>query len=305
MKNCAALLLLVLAPWLCRADDTNSPAQRLETLQTLAATLHYQKGNISLKNGLATITLPDNFRYLSPDDSEIVLRQMWGDPKGPKTLGMIVPAEGSVLDSGSWAVVVTYDDGGYVKDSDAEKIDYTQLLKEMKEATRAASKEREKEGYRSIDLVGWATPPHYDQATHKMYWAKEIRFGDSPENTLNYNIRVLGRGGVLVLNAVASMSSLAEIEERVPALVRMADFNPGQRYTDFNRSTDKVAAYGLAALVAGGIAAKAGLFKVLWVGLLAFKKLIIVGVIAIAGFVRKLLGRKPPPPTAPTTEPAA
>jgi uncharacterized membrane-anchored protein len=301
MKNCAALLLLVLAPWLCLADDTNSPAKRLETLQTLAATLHYQKGNISLKNGLATITLPDNFRYLSPDDSEIVLRQLWGNPNGPKTLGMIVPSEGSVLDSDSWAVVVTYDDDGYVKDSDAEKIDYTQLLKEMQESTRAASKEREKAGYRSIDLVGWATPPHYDQATHKMYWAKEIRFGGSRQTTLNYNIRVLGRGGVLVLNAVAPMSSLPEIEERVPALVRMADFNPGQRYTDFNHSTDKVAAYGLAALVAGGIAAKAGLFKVLWVGLLAFKKLIIIGCIAIASFVRKLLGRKPPPPTAPTT----
>jgi len=295
MKNCAALLLLT--PWLCLADDTNNPAKQLETLQTLAASLHYQKGNISLKNGLATITLPENFRYLSTDDSEIVLRQLWGNPKGPKTLGMIVPSEGSVLDSDSWAVVVTYDGDGYVKDSDAEKIDYTQLLKEMQEATRTASKEREKEGYRSIDLVGWATPPHYDQATHKMYWAKEIRFGGSPQNTLNYNIRVLGRGGVLVLNAVAPIASLPEIEERVPALVRMADFNPGQRYTDFNQSTDKVAAYGLAALVAGGIAAKAGLFKVLWVGLLAFKKLIIVGFVAIAGFVKKLFGRKPPTPT--------
>ena len=138
-----------------------------------------------------------------------------------------------------------------------------------------------------------------------MYWAKEIRFGGAPVTTLNYNIRVLGRGGVLVLNAVAPMSSLPEIEEQVPALVRMADFDSGKRYADFNGSTDKVAAYGLAALVAGGIAAKAGLFKLLWVGLLAFKKLIIVGLIAVSGFFKKMFGRKQPPPAPPTTAPTA
>ena len=106
------------------------------------------------------------------------------------------------------------------------------------------------------------------------------------------------RPSVLVLNAVAPMASLADIEEQVPALVQMDDFNAGQRYADFNKGTAKVAAYGLAALVAGGIAAKAGLFKVLWVGLLAFKKFVIIGFIAAAGFIKKLFGRKPPAPAA-------
>ncbi len=301
-------LLLFMTPWLCLADDPPTKAQRLETLQTLAASLHYQQGNIPLKTSLATLTLPGNFRYLSPDDTDTVLHKLWGNPQGPKTLGMIVPSEQSVLDPQAWAVVVTYTDDGYVKDSDAGKIDYTKLLKEMQEGTREASKEREKAGYPSIELVGWATPPHYDKETHKMYWAKEIRFGGTPANTLNYNIRVLGRGGVLVLNAVAPMSSLSDIEEQVPALVKMADFDSGKRYADFNGSTDKVAAYGLAALVAGGIAAKAGLFKVLWVGLLALKKFIIIGFIAMAGFIKKLFGRNQPPPAPPappTTAPTA
>jgi uncharacterized membrane-anchored protein len=299
MKKCVLLLLLLLLPWLCVADDPATAAQRLETLQALAATLHYQQGNISLKNGLATITLPGNFRYLSPDDADTVLHKLWGNPQGLKTLGMIVPSEQSVLSPEAWAVVITYAGDGYIKDSDAGKIDYAKLLKEMQESTRKASQEREKAGYKSVELVGWATPPHYDKETHKMYWAKEIQFGGAPATTLNYNIRVLGRGGVLVLNAVAPMASLPEIEEQVPALVRMADFNSGQRYADFNGSTDKVAAYGLAALVAGGIAAKAGLFKLLWVGLLAFKKLIIIGFIAVTGFVKKMFGRKQPPPAPP------
>jgi uncharacterized membrane-anchored protein len=297
MKKYAVLLLLT--PWLCRADEPPGKAKQLETLQALASTIQYQKGDISLKNGLATVTLPENFRYLSPDDTDTVLHKLWGNPQGLKTQGMIVPAERSVLSQDSWAVVISYDDDGYVKDSDAGKINYAKLLEEMQAAAREASAEREKKSYPSIELVGWATPPHYDPATHKMYWAKEIRFGGSKHTTLNYNIRVLGRGGVLVLNAVAPMTSLPEIEEQVPALVKMADFNAGKRYADFNNSSDKVAAYGLAALVAGGIAAKAGLFKVLWVGLLAFKKFIIIGFIALSGFIKKLFGRKQPPPSSP------
>jgi uncharacterized membrane-anchored protein len=302
------VVLLLLTPWLCQADAPPDKVKRLETLQALAATIQCQKGNISLKNGLATVTLPEKFRYLTPDDADIVIHKLWGNPPGAKTLGMIVPAEQSVLSQNSWAVVITYDDDGYVKDSDAGKIDYAQLLKEMQESAREGNKEREKKGYPSIELVGWATPPHYDQETHKMYWAKEIRFSDSQHTTLNYNIRVLGRSGVLVLNAVAPMANLPEIEEQVPALVKMADFNSGKRYADFNGNTDKVATYGLAALVAGGIAAKAGLFKMLWVGLLAFKKLIILGFVALSSFIKRLFGRKRPSPAPlapPVTTPAA
>ncbi len=54
---------------------------------------------------------------------------------------------------------------------------------------------------------------------------------------------------------------------------------------------DKVATYGIAALVLGGIAAKVGFFKLLWVGILALKKFIIIGVVAVVAFVKKLFNR--------------
>ena len=50
--------------------------------------------------------------------------------------------------------------------------------------------------------------------------------------------------------------------------------------------------YGLAALVAGGIATKLGLFAKLGVLLLAMKKFIIFGVIAAAAFIRNLFSKK-------------
>src|SRR6185295_16936245 len=100
-----------------------------------------------------------------------------------------------------WAVVLSYIDDGHVDDADARKIDYKDLMADMKKSTDESNEERKKAGYGSIKLVGWATEPRYDSSTHKMYWAKELEFGGE-QHTLNYDVRVLGREGVLPMNAV-------------------------------------------------------------------------------------------------------
>src|SRR6201999_2028482 len=107
-----------------------------------------------------------------------------------------------------WAVIVSYEEDGYVKDEEAGKINYDELLKQMQKGIHDANKERERDGYPAMELVGWAAAPRYDRNTHKLYWAKNLKFTGEDENTLNYNIRMLGRRGVLVLNAVASMHQL-------------------------------------------------------------------------------------------------
>ena len=285
------LVLLALAPSLF-AQDQPDKAERREKAQKIADGLNYQKGEITLKGGLAKIRVPEEFRYLDSKDAGTVLSTLWGNPPDSTTLGMIVPAGISPASREAWAVIITYDEDGYVKDDEAEKMDYDKLIGQMKEGTHEANKAREKAGYPGIELVGWATPPRYDKGTHKMYWAKELKVVGGDENSLNYNIRLLGRRGVLVLNAVAGMSQLQDIEAATPAVLAMVDFQEGNRYTDFNASTDKVATYGLAALVAGGLAAKAGLFKGLLVGLLAAKKLVIVGFVAVAAWLKKVFGKK-------------
>ena len=67
-------------------------------------------------------------------------------------------------------------------------------------------------------------------------------------------------------------------------------FDPGARYADFNGSTDKIAAYGIAALVGGGLAAKTGLLAKIGVLLLGLKKLLIPIGLALAAFGKKLVG---------------
>jgi uncharacterized membrane-anchored protein len=257
----------------------------LQQAEAIAASLNYQTGEITLRNGLATVRVPEGMRYLSGRDANTVLVTLWGNPPSEEPLGMLMP-DVSPLSPESWAIVLSYSDDGYVKDEEAGKIDYAQLLKEMQKGTQDANKAREEAGYGKVELVGWAAPPRYDGTAKKLYWAKELKFGDAPEeNTLNYDIRLLGRRGVLVLSAVAAMSQLPQIEQQVPAILASVDFNPGHRYADFSQASgDKVAEYGIGALIAGGVAAKMGLFKTLWIAILASKKFIIMAVVAIGAW---------------------
>jgi uncharacterized membrane-anchored protein len=285
-------LTLASTPFIHGADAPPAPEARLAEAQKLADGLRYKQGEITLRNGLAKINVPAEFRYLDPADAETVLTKIWHNPPtGERTLGMLFPANAGPLDLEGWGVIISYEEDGYVKDDDAAKINYDDLLKQMKKGTSEANKVREEKGYPPIELVGWAAPPRYDQAEHKMYWAKELRVGDDPDSSLNYNIRMLGRRGVLVLNAVATMDQLGAIQTATPSILSMVDFQEGHRYADFNASTDKVATYGLAALVAGGLLAKGGFFKLLIAGIIAGKKFVVIGVIALLAIIKKIYSR--------------
>ncbi|NRR29478.1 DUF2167 domain-containing protein [Oxalobacteraceae bacterium] len=286
----AALLCLSLAHPFASASD--APADQKPTPAQLVESLTFQQGKITLPGGIATLDLPANFRYLSPADASRVLVEGWGNPPGATTLGMILPAGVNPVSAAGWGVIVTYDKDGHVKDDDAASIKYDELLKDMQQSVSDNNAERKKAGYPAMQLVGWAEQPSYNPAQHKLYWAKEFHGEGADYNDLNYNIRVLGREGVLVLNAVASMDQIAAIRQEMRAVTAFSDFTEGNRYTDFNDKTDKVAEYGIAALVAGGVAAKLGMFGKLFALLLAFKKIILIGLAGAGTWFYKLIGRR-------------
>jgi uncharacterized membrane-anchored protein len=305
MKFAALLLAALLAAISSPAQDDTNALSQVDTnapvdtnalaeygrLAGIAKNLKYEHGTIDLRNGLAKLTLPPEFSYLGPDDAETVLVKLWHNPPSEqKPLGLLIPTGMTPLSTGAWVVTIDYSEDGYVKDDDAKKINYNDLLKTMQKSISEDNQARAQQGYSTFTLVGWAEPPHYDAATHKLYWAKELKVDGETDHTLNYSIRMLGRKGVLELNAVADMAQLAEIDKQTPQILGMVDFNGGSRYTDFDPKVDKVATYGIAALVAGGIAAKAGLFKLLWVGILAAKKFIIIGAVAVGAWFKKMFG---------------
>jgi uncharacterized membrane-anchored protein len=259
--------------------------------QTDGPELAYRTGDVELPNKIATLHLGTRFRYLDPAETEKLLVG-WGNPPGSETQGAIVPASVEPFTDEGWAVILTYEDDGHVDDSEAAEIDYADLLKDMKAGTEAENEARRDAGYEPVHLVGWAEAPRYDAGAKKLYWAQELDFEGNELHTLNYEVRVLGREGVLSMNAVATMPQLRRIREEMKPLIQVAEFNAGHRYADFDPKTDRLAEYGLGALIAGTVAGKLGLFAKIGAFLLAFKKVIIMGVVGLGGLLLRVFTRK-------------
>ncbi len=103
---------------------------------------------------------------------------------------------------------------------------------------------------------------------------------------------------MLVLNAVAGMAQFDAVRAGMQEVLGFVDFTEGNRYDDFAAGKDKVAAYGIAALVAGAAASKVGFFKLVLSALVAAKKFLVVGVVAIAAGLRKVRRRRRAAPAA-------
>ncbi len=262
MKKLLAFILCFSIFFSVLAQDHEVDSLQL-FMEEMEASLQYQKGDIPLENGIGILKVPDGFGYLDPKQTEFVLVDLWGNPDGTGTLGMIVPDNGGVMGEQAWAFILTYEEMGFVKDDDADDIDYNELLSVIQDEAKETNTERMRLGYEAIEIVGWAAKPYYDQTKKVLHWAKEIRFGESEETTLNYNVRILGRQGVVVLNAVASMADLPAVEENIDPVLNAFSYSDGNRYADFNPDIDEVAAWTIGGLVAGKVLAKAGILALL------------------------------------------
>jgi uncharacterized membrane-anchored protein len=286
---------ILLTPATSSADDaSHRPTQEQihAYLQQQAAKLHPQHGKIVLEGGMISLTIPQDFGYLPPDEAEILIHNIWQNPPGTKTLGAIIPTTVDITSRQGWGIIIRYNGDGHVSDEDASTIDFDKLLGQMKESNASENRMRKERGYTAFDLVGWATKPRYDKETHKLYWALELQPEGGTQRSLNYHIRILGRQGYLVMSIVSAMEQLPMIEQNTDRILSFVDFNTTHRYADFNPSTDKMAAYGMAALIGGYALAKVGIFKGLILAVLALKKFLILGCLLVAAYFKKLFGRK-------------
>ena len=298
------ILPFLLIPSLIFAEENSAASEEMEMTPEEAQAAYkayineligedpYLTGDVEVPGGMATLHLPSGYRFLPADGAKKVLVDLWGNPPqaATDTLGMILP-EGQEIDSeDSWSIIVEFEGDGYVSDDDADEIDYDELLSQLQQGARESNKARVEEGYESIDIVGWAVPPRYDKERKVLYWAKELKFEGEDLNTINYDVRVLGRRGVLNLQAIASIDAVPQIDAATSQIVDMVEYKEGHRYADFDPATDKKSDMSLAGMVLGGavaakLAAKAGFFA-------KFGKLFIVAGIAIAAFFKKIIGRK-------------
>lgn len=273
------------------AQEVDSLAVQREVytqfLDSINNTFTYQRGEVELDGGLAILNVPVGFKFLDSEQSKRVLTDLWGNPPS-EPLGLLFPEDMTPMhEAFTYAVEIEYAEEGYIDDEDAEDLDYDDLLEAMQDDIKAINPERTAQGYPTMELVGWASQPYYDQTNKKLHWAKELKFEDTEVNTLNYNIRVLGRKGYLNLNAIGDIDMLDTFNADRDNILHSVAFTPGNQYSDFNPDIDEVAAYGIGGLIAGKVLAKAGFFALI----LKFWKFIAVGAVAVfSAFRKKIFG---------------
>ena len=284
-QSCVAVLL----GFLCLANSVPAQEQQPKPQSKYA----WQVGPLEAKLGdQATLKLSDEYIFLGPQETQRILKDMGNFPSGQE-LGLVA---GSKRES-NWFVIIRFEDAGFVRDDDAANWDADEMLASIKEGTEATNEKRREMGFEPLTVRGWEEKPHYDKANNKVVWA--ISADDSQGTSVNYNTLALGRHGYMSMNLVADLNQLAELKPHAVTLLSNLNFVNGKRYADFDSTTDKVAAVGLAALVAGA-AFKSGLLAKLLVLIIAFKKVILVAVAGGAAWVWKLM--KSRSSSAPTPE---
>jgi uncharacterized membrane-anchored protein len=226
----------------------------------------------------ATVGIPNGYAFLSALDTRRFMEIQGNLPTnnayaiGPKNL--------------RWFALFKFEPIGYVRDD--EKIDPDELLQTLQENNKDGLEERKSKGLPLLYLLGWYVPPHYDVQTRRLEWGTKLR---SEQNGIivNYTIKILGRGGVMDAVLVSDPTLLDSDIREFKGVLNGYSFSPGSRYAEF-RSGDKIAEYGLSALIVGGAAAAVvksgalkGLIKFLWVGIAAV-------VAGVGGTVKRLFG---------------
>jgi len=232
--------------------------------------------------GNAKLTIPDQYVYLDARNTAKFLELQHNLSNGREV--MVAPR------NLQWQAYLEFADEGYVKDD--EKIDAPALLKTLKENTESANAERQRRGWGTLHVVDWAAAPVYNTTTKRLEWATILESQDG--RAVNFSTKILGRRGYTSVIMVTDPANLGDAESSLNHVLTGYAFNAGETYGDW-RSGDKVAKYGLAALIVGGVAAvaaKKGLFSVLAGFLAVAWKFIAAAAVAGMAWLRRLFAKK-------------
>jgi uncharacterized membrane-anchored protein len=297
---CAALSLALL-PSAGRAQE-----------RTIWNIIDWQSGSSTGMLGLiAEQGVPEYCKFADKKGAKKFLEATGNVPSGNE-LGVLLCDPKA--DSSYWFVVFDWDESGYVKDDEKSSLDATKMLKTLQDGQDAANDYRRSRGLDELLVTGWERAPYYDTLTNNLTWSVRVRTKDDPEESINHSVRLLGRKGVMSVDLVADPEDMPTAIASFDSALTQFGFFSGQSYAEW-KPGDKVAEYGLAALVTGGAglaAVKLGLFGKAWKFIvamfLALKKAFIALIIGIGALFKKLFKRKPkavvPPPVKAVPRPS-
>lgn len=245
----------------------------------------------------ATLKLPQGFAFVPIVQSNRLMRA-WGNSAGGEGfLGMIFPSADE-----NWFITIHYVDAGYVKDEEAKNWDTDALLQAAKDGVAADNADRRARGFQTLKVDGWIQKPAYDATQHHLVYAISLSDTDAKpgaETDVNFHTYALGRDGYFALDLVTGSSTVETYKDRAQTVLAALQYAPGKRYDEYVAGTDRVAEYGIAALVAGVAAKKLGLLALAALALtkfggavVAFAKPILAGAVALFAGAARLFRRK-------------
>ena len=240
-----------------------------------------------------SLKLPAGMVFIKKDAANALMVEM-GNGSNPNRYGLIgADPDAKNKDDASWAVDLVYVDSGYIKDDDAKEWDTESMLSELKAGNEEQNKVRKSKGLAEIETRGWIEKPQYDAATHRLIWSIDVyEKGGKYENpAVNYNTFQLGRKGYINLTLITDLKEIDKMKPVARELLSNIEFNQGLRYADFNATTDKVAEYGLAALIGGVAAKKLGLLAVIGAFFVKFGKIIALAAVGLGAGLKGRFGR--------------
>jgi uncharacterized membrane-anchored protein len=280
MDSRAALSAVALTLLLIPCGALQAAPQEAGGPDQAAPPFRWQRGPMSAAlGGMATINVPEGYLFLDAAETRKFLEANQNPTDGSE-LGTLTPA----AEDQGWFIVFEFNDVGYIKDDEKDRLDADALLTSIREGNERANTVRKERGWGSLEIVGWQTEPHYDARTNNLTWA--IIGESNGHRVVNHSTRLLGREGYMNVDLVLAPGDLPTALPAFDGLMAGFTYDSGHRYAEF-RAGDKLATYGLTALVAGGAAAaaaKSGLLGKFW-------KVIVAGLVAVAAFLKRIYSR--------------
>jgi len=259
----------------------------LSTVTLVAVASHAEEGielpwrpgpmTAPIGTSLAQIELSESYVFLDADGTRKFMEATQNPVSGIE-MATVMPTDPEQ----EWFLIFEYEPVGYVSDDEKDSLDADAMLASIREGTEAANEERRRRGWGTMTIVGWQEEPFYDWETNNLTWSIIGEAGGT-EN-VNRTIKLLGRHGVMTATLVSSPEMLQLAAALTDTLLTEYAYIPGSTYAEYVPGTDKLATYGLTALVVGGGAAaliKSGLLARIW-------KPLVVAFVALGAGIKRM-----------------
>lgn len=242
-----------------------------QQLDSIDKKIVYYTGHISLAEGNIDLIVPEGFLFIDAEQARFILEELWGNIPDMDVAGMLVRKgfRATRLEN-DHSFVISYSGIGHISDNTGKDLDHDELLHTLQRNMEKGNQTRVELGYNTMTVTGWVMVPYYDEYKKALYWASKINANGSDEEILNYNLRLLGKNGVIKINAVATMDQLAAIKQELPAIISQTRFAEGGTFADFKEGQEQPSEWSLKEMVAGEKRSN-GIFAAFkWMGILVF-----------------------------------